>query len=161
VHDLLVAGRRALVHVHTEDRFRREQRNGRSHEFRWSSLHRRIQCWRLLFVPLLARLHADTRKRHLLLPYLGRHGALPVSPQADGTQAMRANPVLERKVEETTKKLVELCDSPTEMLTVLIHVTASTLSFVVEPKKKPDRKKYVVSYLMQITRLFDAAERLR
>lgn len=43
------------------------------------------------------------------------------------------------------------------MLTVLLHVTASALSFVIRDMSEADAGKYVASYLLQITKILDAA----
>ncbi len=64
--------------------------------------------------------------------------------------------MLANKVTATTKKLTELCDNPTEMLTVLLHVTATALSFVTRDMSEADAGKYVASYLLQSTKILDA-----
>jgi hypothetical protein len=69
---------------------------------------------------------------------------------------MAEDPKLAEKVEKTAKFVNDICNSPVEMLTVLIHVSASTLWFVVEKKTPKEAKDYVVSFCMQITKLIDA-----
>lgn len=69
---------------------------------------------------------------------------------------MADDPRLAEKVEKTAKYVNEICGSPVEMLTVLIHVSASVLWFVVEKKQPKEAKEYVVSFCMQITKLLDA-----
>lgn len=69
---------------------------------------------------------------------------------------MPEDPRLADKVEKTAKYVNDICNSPVEMLTVLIHVAASTLWFVVEKKQPKEAKDYVVSFCMQITKLLDA-----
>jgi len=69
---------------------------------------------------------------------------------------MPEDPKLAENVQKTTKFVTDICSSPVEMLTVLIHTSATVLWFVVEKKTPKEAKDYVVSFCMQITKLLDA-----